>query len=72
MNIFELTRILNEMNAQDVKNVISDYNTVVTNITNSKRRNNETETVLQNREKLFRKIANVVNQEKEMIANNTS
>ena len=72
MNIFELTRILNEMDAQDVKNAISDYNTVVTNITNSKRRNNETETVLQNREKLFRKITNVVNQEKEMIANNTS
>lgn len=72
MNIFELTRILNEMNAQDVKDAISDYNKVVSNITNSKRRNNETETVLQNREKLFRKITNVVNQEKEMIANNTS
>ena len=72
MNIFELTRILNEMNAQDVKDAINDYNKVVSNITNSKRRSGETETVLQNREKLFRKITNVVNQEKEMIANNTS
>lgn len=72
MNIFELTRILNEMNVQEVRKAVTDYNNTVKNAIGLDGRQDQVETLLQKRENLFSKIANAVNQQKEMVANNTS
>lgn len=72
MNIFELTRILNEMNAQEVRGAITDYDNAVNKIAKSTRRGDEAGELAQRRDVLFSKIANTINQEREMISNNTS
>jgi hypothetical protein len=72
MNIFELTKILNEMNAQEVRGAITDYDNAVNTIAKSTRRRGEAGELAQKRDVLFTKIANIVNQEREMISNNTS